>query len=264
MIDIHSHLIPGVDDGSTDLDESRAALETLAEQGVRGVVTTPHLDGSATRQPGRLTDYFARIDPAWERLHTLADDSFWDLHLARGAEVMLDVPDTDFSDPRVRLAGTDFVLVEFPYLNIPPHSVEAIYRIRQKGWIPIIAHPERYAGIERSLSLFEEWKRVGALLQVNCGSLLGRYGRSAEATGWHLVERGWTDYLASDYHGRGRCAVRGCRETLLERGAKEQAQLLMRGNPERLLRGELPEPVAPLSRPDIRSALGRLLRRFRT
>lgn len=262
-MDFHSHRVPGVDDGAVDLDESRAALETLAAQGVRGLITTPHLDGSVTRQPDRLAEYFRRIDMAWEQLVALRDDLFPDLALARGAEVMLDVPDPDLSDPRVRLAGTEFVLVEFPYMTIPPHSVEAIRQIRLKGRVPVVAHPERYAGIEGALPLVDQWKRAGALLQVNCGSVLGRYGRSAELAAWQLLERGWTDYLASDYHGRGRCSVAECRGILTRSTAEEQAELLMHRNPARLLRGELPEPVPPVRRPEARSGLSRLLRSFR-
>lgn len=246
MIDLHSHLIPGVDDGATNIEESRAALETLAEQGVRRLVTTPHLDGSLTLQPARLEEYFLRLESPWGSIRTLAEEAFWDVDVSRGTEVMLDVPEPDLSDPRVRLAGTDFVLVEFPYLTIPPRSAEAIYQLRLKGWLPVIAHPERYADAERLLELIEEWKHVGGLLQVNCGSLLGRYGDAALHVSTTLLKTGLVDYLASDYHARGRCSVAECREFLRRAGGEEHVGLLLRENPARLLENEMPEPVPPL------------------
>jgi protein-tyrosine phosphatase len=120
MIDLHCHLLPGVDDGAADLDQARAALRTMTEQGVRGVVVTPHLDGSATRSPERLEAQLQRVATGWEAFRALRDSEQPELRIDRGAEVMLDTPDPDLSDPRVRMAGTAFVLVEFPFLQVPP------------------------------------------------------------------------------------------------------------------------------------------------
>lgn len=249
MIDFHSHLIPGVDDGASDDTQTRAALALMRDEGVRALVTTPHLDGSLTARPEALAERLAELDAGWARLRTLAAAEFPELRVERGVEVMLDTPEPDLSDPRVRIAATSFVLVEFPYMSVPPNSAQTLFQLKLRGWIPVIAHPERYSGVDEGLAVMEEWRRVGGLFQVNGASLLGRYGGKAQTTAWRLLKRGWVDYLSSDYHARGRLAVREARAKLEEKGGADQATLLMETNPARLLAGEAPDPVPPLVAP---------------
>jgi protein-tyrosine phosphatase len=257
MIDFHNHLIPGVDDGASDAEQSRAGLETFRSQGVRRVVCTPHVGGEVTRRPGELAALLETLDRGWETLREVAA-GFPDMEVLRGAEVMLDTPEPDLSDPRLRLGGTRSVLVEFPFMVIPPNGPKAIFDLKMAGWTPVLAHPERYANAAADLSDAEEWRRVGAHLQVNCGSLLGRYGAKAQQLAWGLLERGWVDYLSSDYHARGTCPVAESRRALEARGAEEQAVLLTETNPERLLAGQAPLSVPPLraERPLWRRLLG--------
>jgi protein-tyrosine phosphatase len=246
MIDFHSHLVPGVDDGAATLDDTRAALAAFRDQGVTTVVTTPHLRGSETEHPERLSGLLATFDAAWDGVAKLAAAEFPELRLARGCEVMLDTPAPDLSDPRVRLAGTRFVLVEFPFMGVPPNIGTTLFEIKMGGWTPVVAHPERYDNLDADLRAPEEWRRMGAHLQVNDGSLLGKYGAAAERTAWALLRRGWVDYLGSDYHARGTLHVAAAFSALARAGGEEQAELLFRVNPERLLEGEAPLPVPPL------------------
>lgn len=248
MIDLHNHLIPGVDDGASTLEESRSALRTMMDQGVTTIVTTSHLDGSVTTDPDRLEETLERIDTGWLRLEALAAEEFPGLRLERGLEVMLDTPEPDLSDARIRLAGTPYVLVEFPHMTLPPRSVEAVFALKMKGWKPVIAHPERYAGVEEQLEVVEEWRRVGGLLQVNAGSLVGRYGADAKRVAWRLLGRGWVDLMASDYHARGAYRVGEARQKLVELNGGEVAELLLRENPRRLLEGEELLPVPQVRR----------------
>ncbi|HEV7590436.1 MAG TPA: CpsB/CapC family capsule biosynthesis tyrosine phosphatase [Longimicrobium sp.] len=246
MIDFHNHVLPGVDDGAADLPEALAALEAFAAQGVDTVVATPHLSGADTLHPAALERALARVDAAWEELGRAAARALPGVRLARGAEVMLDVPTPDLSDPRVRLAGTRFVLVEFPFMAVPPHAAGALLGLREAGWHPVLAHPERYVNAAVSLADAAEWRRAGAALQVNAGSLLGRYGEGPRRIAWGLVERGWADYLCSDFHARGRCATAEAAAALLRAGGEPQARRLTVENPARLLADRPPLPVAPL------------------
>lgn len=248
MIDLHNHLIPGVDDGASTLEESRAALQAMTEQGVDTIVTTSHLDGSVTTDPLRLAKTLERIDSGWSLLEALAASEFPQLRLERGLEVMLDTPEPDLSDPRVRLAGTRYVLVEFPHMTLPPRSVDSVFGLKMRGWTPVIAHPERYAGIEEQLDVVAEWRRVGGLLQVNAGSLVGRYGADAKRVAWRLLGRGWVDLMASDYHARGAYRVGEARQKLINLNGGEAAELLLQVNPRRLLDGEDPLPVPQVRR----------------
>lgn len=257
MIDFHNHLIPGVDDGASDAEQTRAAMETFRGQGVDRVVCTPHVSGEATRRPEEMAALMERLDRGWAQAQEVAKD-FGDMRIFRGAEVMLDTPEPDLSDPRVRLAETRFVLVEFPFMVVPPNGPRALFELKMAGWMPILAHPERYHNASESLQDAEEWRRVGALLQINSGSLLGRYGAKPQSLAWGLLERGWADYLSTDYHARGTCPAADSRRALAERGAEEQAVLLTETNPERLLAGQAPLPVPPVqaARPLWRRLLG--------
>lgn len=246
LVDFHNHLVPGVDDGASDLEQSRRALERMRRDGVAVIVATPHFNGSLTLDPARLEKRLAELDAGWAGLTELAAAEFPGLELRRGAEVKLDVPDPDLSDERLRLGGGAAVLLEFPFMAVPPLSALALGRVRQAGWLPVVAHPERYAGLDPSLELVLDWRRAGAVIQVNGPSLLGRYGREAQEVARRLLGRGLVDCICSDYHTRGEPLIADYREALVEWGGEDRAAMLLEVNPERVLAGQAPLPLAPL------------------
>lgn len=247
MLDFHNHLMPGVDDGAADIAESREGLRVLQSQGVRWIITTPHLRASVTHRPDQLARALNKFDEAWLALESLVGAEFPGIQLDRGVELMLDIPRPAFGDPRVRLAGTSFVLVEFPSMSIPPQSTNAVREIARDGVTPVIAHPERYGGMSSSYELVESWKDAGAVIQVNSGSLLGYYGSTPQRLAWSILRDGLADYLSSDYHSRGKCAVGPCTEMMRSKGAAAAYRSLTSTNPRRLVEGELPLPVPPVS-----------------
>jgi protein-tyrosine phosphatase len=245
--DFHSHLIPGVDDGAADLVASRAAVAAMARDGVATAITTPHFDGSLTLAPLMAEQRLAEIDTGFAALTADADVAACGVQLLRGVELMLDVPDADVSDPRVRLNGGRFVLVEYPGLQLPlSHADYAVRALRDKGWQPVVAHPERYRNVDDSLEQLLALRYAGAYFQVNAGSLVGYHGDGPRRRAAALLARGWVEYGSSDYHGRGAPAVSAARAALAERGAAEQADLLFSENPARLVRDESPRPVHPV------------------
>lgn len=262
FVDFHSHLMPGVDDGSQDVAQSLAALRAFGAQGASTCVTTPHFDASLTKSSGAFLARITQIDTAWEALKAAHAGVAGLPALARGVEMMLDDPDPDLSDPRVRLAGGPFVLVEFPAMQMPPNAEWALHNIRQQGWRPIIAHPERYRNHDSRLTVLSRCRAAGALLQVNAGSLLGQHGDRARAVANALLSLGWADYLASDHHARGEPATGRAASLLRSRGAEAQVQRLTVENPSRILAGEAPLPVAPLEARQARSWWARLLVRI--
>lgn len=246
LTDIHSHLVPGVDDGARDLTDTLEAVERMTLAGIRRIVTTPHLDGSLSLDPQALEERLDEVTRGFDTAAAAVRDVYPEVEMRRGHEVMLDVPDVDLSDPRMRLAGTRFVLVEWPRLSLPPGTNKVLHRIVGQGWVPVVAHPERYVGMD--LEVADRWKAAGALLQVNFASLEGRYGREAKVMAYRLLRRGWVDYLASDFHAR---PDRGlyldeARRRLAAEGAEEAFHALTLTNPGRILRDEMPIPVAPL------------------
>jgi protein-tyrosine phosphatase len=246
MFDFHNHLMPGVDDGAANIDESRSGLATMLEQGVTTIVTTPHIRASLTDWPRELESYLGQLDEAFAALERLSQAEFPAVRLERGVEIMLDVPSPSLTDPRLRLAGTRFALVEFPFMNVPPNSTMPIRSVVGQGVTPIIAHPERYANMGSNVELIDAWREAGALIQVNCGSLVGQYGATARRLSWQILESGWAQYLSSDYHSKGRCTIQQCSAAMLERGGAAQLRALTVTNPERMLSSEDPIDVDPL------------------
>ncbi|MSR22677.1 MAG: hypothetical protein EXR92_03905 [Gemmatimonadetes bacterium] len=265
LTDLHSHLIPGVDDGARTLEDSLEGIGRMFAEGITTIVTTPHLDGSLSRDPRSFEERLSQVDKGFRVVADAVRERFPKVTFRRGNEVMLDIPDPDLSDPRVHLAGNRFVLVEWPRLQIPPETPAAIRGLASQGIHIVIAHPERYAGHDAHLSIVERWRGEGAWCQVNYGSLLGKYGPDARSRAFMLLERGWVDCFSSDFHGRPGLPlfVDGARERFKELGAEEAWSLLTGTNPGRIVRGEPPIPVSPFEGKQ-RGLFARLLSRLRT
>lgn len=252
LVDLHSHLIPGVDDGARTPGEAVNALVAMAAAGCDTCVTTPHFDASLSRQPAALAARLDQLERAWEllgsaRAAAIARGGPRQLPAVfRGAEVMLDDSEPDLSNPALRLAGGAFVLVEFPALQLPPNADVGIAFLVRQGWRPIVAHPERYRNLTGALEPLRRMREVGAYFQVNAGSITGQYGSTVGRRARQLLELGWASLLASDYHGRGTPALRQARTMLEEAGATAQALQLLSENPRRILIGAAPLDVAPL------------------
>lgn len=246
LVDLHNHLVPGVDDGARTMRETIDSVERMVRQGIRRIITTPHLDGSLTLHPERIEQRLSEVSEAFGRAAEAVASSFPEIEFRRGHEVMLDVPEVTFGDERMRLAGSSFVLIEWPRLQLPPGTAAVLERIASEGYRPIVAHPERYVGID--LALAERWRRVGAYLQVNYGSLVGRYGAEARAFAFRLLRRGWADYLASDFHARPDREIyrKEAAARLRQLGAEESLMHLSLTNPGRVFEDAPPLPVPAL------------------
>lgn len=245
-VDFHNHVMPGVDDGASDDAEAASALRAFLAHNTRQIIATPHVNGSLTLRPEQLEERLREIDAGWDRLERIASEHVPEMEIHRGAEVMLDTPEPDLSDERLRLAGTRFALCEYPFMTVPPNSTGVLNRLVAAGVTPIIAHPERYVGVDTTCALPLRWRAAGALLQVNAGSLSGRYGEQARFNAFAILEHALADYICSDYHARGRPSTAGAANIITEAGGAEQLQLLTSVNATRLLLGEQPLPVAPL------------------
>jgi len=262
MLDFHNHVIPNVDDGSESLDQSLQALANMWSQGIKHVIATPHFRASALGQPAEFARSIAPIDASWRLLVDASREKLPHLKLDRGVELALDDPEPVVSDERVRLAGTQFVLVEFPSFNVPYNSTHPLITLRTAGVTPIVAHPERYENLDSKLEIVRAWKQAGAFLQLNAGSLVGAYGPKIERTAWKCLELGVIDYISSDYHSRGVCLVAAARQRIVARGGEFVFRGLSESNGDRLVAGLPPVPVDPLRvRKSPWARLGRAFRR---
>lgn len=235
MIDLHSHLLPAVDDGSRSVEQSVGVLFDMARQGVTDVCLTPHLlSGRAEAGPPLAhSSAFAALQaqaPQMPRLH-------------RGAEIMMDRPITRSvaAARNVTLGGTRYILIEFPRLVAYDTVVTAVSQVVEFGLVPLVAHPERYSCC--SVEAVRHWRALGAKTQVDATTLLASQARGQRAR--QLVSEGFADILAGDNHGDGRTVATGARFLRAQEGY-DQVDLLVRRNPAAILAdGEL-TPVPPL------------------
>ena len=247
MIDIHSHLLPGVDDGSRSIAESVSVLERFAADGVECVVLTPHLVASRAG--------VAPYEKHSAILETLRAAARRGPELRLGWEIMLDVPNADLRAAHLGLGGSRAVLVEFPRTSVPAGAATELFRLRTAGSVPVLAHPERYWGC--TVEKVAAWRSAGAVIQMDTAGLIGT--GSIALISRALLEAGLVDVFASDNHGDAR-SLATARDWLLEVATPEHAQLLTRANAKRLLDGETLVPVPPLPRQ--RGIFGRLRELF--
>lgn len=246
MIDLHNHLLPGVDDGSRSVAQSVGVLHAFARQGVTAVCLTPHLSASHA-EAGAPPAH----DQAFAALRAAAP-SVPALH--RGAEIMLDrpLPAKVAQDRQVTLAGTRFVLVEFPRLVTFQAAAAALAHVVEIGLTPVLAHPERYACC--TPEAVRRWRAIGAVSQVDGPTLSSTRGRGERARA--LLAEGQADILAGDNHGDDRSLL-APRELLHRHGGELQARLLLEVNPAAILGGGTLQEVPPLT---IKSSLVSRLR----
>lgn len=249
ITDLHSHLVPGVDDGSPTLADALEGVDRLVGRGVTTIVTTPHVDASLTLTPDAFASYLGRVADGARELRQALAPRAPEIRFEQAFEVKLDLPAADLSDPRLRYPGTDRMLVEWPALQLPPGTTRALEALVAGGIQPVVAHPERYRGLERRMDLAEAWRAAGAILLVNHGSLVGRYGNEARRCAELLLARGWVDALATDFHGRAHLALYLDRAEawFREREAEGAWHTLAVVNPARILSGEALEPLPPVS-----------------
>ena len=236
MIDLHSHLLPGVDDGARTVAQSVVTLQALAEGGVTDVCLTPHFSASALE--GGVPDAHEEAWAALRREMPVGPQ------LYRGAEVMLDrgLGPLGATNPAFRLNCTRYMLVEFPRMVSTEAAFNALRGVVETGVTPLLAHPERYAVC--SPGLVARWRALGVLMQVDATTavMATRRGDRARA----LLAHGLADIVAADNHGDNRTMAE-IRRALEAQGDGEAAALLTTENPRAILENRPTVPVPPVS-----------------
>jgi protein-tyrosine phosphatase len=193
MIDIHHHLLFGLDDGSKDIETSVAMAEMAAADGITHIVCTPHANSRY------------RFDPTvnQEKIEQLRARLDGKITLGLGCDFHLsfeNIEDAHKNPAKYTINGKRYLLVEFPDLAIPPGMTEVFYEFLLAGIQPIITHPERNLTIQKNPHRLDEWIERGCLVQVTASSLGGRFGRLAQSFSHSLLQQNKVHFLATDAH----------------------------------------------------------------
>jgi protein-tyrosine phosphatase len=196
MVDIHHHLLPGLDDGSNSIETSIEMARIAASDGITHIICTPHANGQYRFDPAVNA---AKVAELQSRL--AAEDvpitlgSGCDFHLSYD-----NVNDAKRDPGRYSINGLGYLLVEPPDYGIPPGMAETLYELQLAGLTPILTHPERNPTLQSEPERLKPWLRGGLLIQLTADSLTGHKGRRAERIAHQLLEKRWVHFLATDAH----------------------------------------------------------------
>lgn len=200
MIDIHNHIIPGVDDGSRDIETSIKMLKMAEEDGINTIAATPHYIR------GRYETPYDEVLKKVTQLQSEARDRGLDIEIIPGQEVYVD--NNTISDYKNKNIGcinkTKYMLIELPMDRMPDDALDIIYELRLLNITPILSHPERYEYIINNISTINEFANEGCLFQINTGSITGIFGKKVQKTAEKLIKHRMCNFIASDSHSTNR------------------------------------------------------------
>ncbi|MEL7228477.1 MAG: CpsB/CapC family capsule biosynthesis tyrosine phosphatase [Pseudomonadota bacterium] len=196
MIDLHSHILPGIDDGSPDMETSLNMARMAVAAGTQVLACTPHVT------PGIYDNTAATIFLAVTEFRKALQEAAIPLHVVAGcdAHVRPDMVEFIGSDLHYRLHGTRYFLFEPPHHVIPPKIDALAERLVEAGFVPVLTHPERLSWIGKRYDILEKLNGAGCLIQVTAGSFTGNFGSRARDLALRMLEEGRVDIIASDGH----------------------------------------------------------------
>lgn len=193
--DIHSHVIPGIDDGSPSADISARLIQRMKSWGLTRVIATPHVTESTFENTPEI------MDQAMNTLKEVLDARGIDIKLSHSAEYRLDdLFGREFASGNISPFPNDFLLVENSFIQEPWGLDETLFDLKVKGYNPILAHPERYSYYHSKKERYKKLHNDGTLFQINLLSLAGHYGRDVRRAAEYLIEQGMVDFIGSDLH----------------------------------------------------------------
>lgn len=244
MLDLHCHMLPGIDDGATDLAMALEMARMAHADGIRTVACTPHI------YPGMYENTAPGIRNAIAALQSELDQAGIGLRLVEGADVHLDpsLVEGIRSDRVPTIAGSRYLLLEPPHHVSPPRFEDSVFDLVLAGYVPVITHPERLSWIEHDYDVFCRLADRGVFMQITAGALTGRFGRRPRYWAERFLSEGRTHLLATDaHHPRRRPPLMAeAREAAAAILGEEEATHLVETRPRGIVEDRPPAELPPL------------------
>ncbi|MDD4496095.1 MAG: hypothetical protein PHV32_17435 [Eubacteriales bacterium] len=245
MIDIHSHILPQMDDGAADFGCSLEMLRMAANDGITRIIATPH------SKDGISTVVLESINDGVRRLNKIAEEHDINIEAFAGTEWLVepDIPKLMKDGYGCVLAGSRYILVEFSPWQDPAFYRESIFEIMATGYVPILAHPERYSGVLKHPNTLFRYVQKGGLVQVNATSITGLEGKEVRNLVFRLMKHDLVHFVATDAHGVGRRSpvLSKAYGIVKKKFGADYCEKLFCTNGEKVLRDEritVPEPIS--------------------
>ena len=253
MIDLHNHILPGLDDGASDTSVSMAMAKAFVADGVTVVACTPHI------LPGLYHNTGPHIRQCVAELQVVLDQAGVPLRLVTGADnhIVGDFVSALGEGRLLTLADTRYVLVEPPHHVAPARMEEFFFSVLMAGYVPILTHPERLSWIKNQYEMVRRLHQAGVWMQITCGSLLGAFGKEPKYWGERMLDEGRVHILASDAHDVSRRppCMGSARVLAAKRLGEQEARNLVEIRPNGVLANEAPTSLPPIPEPASRGAL---------
>lgn len=213
MKDLHSHVLYGIDDGSKTIEESIKLLKRLEESGITDLMLTPHYI-----EDSKYNSNNEKKEALFKKLKAKAKKEKLKINLYLGNEIYITPNFLKLlkHEEIKTLNGSKYILLEFPMSQIYSSTPEIINELVRKGYVPVLAHPERYKDFQQHPDMVEEYLRSGVLLQGNFTSLFGKYGKEAEKILKYFLKKKWITFLGSDVHHEVKFGEKKLRRKLLK------------------------------------------------
>lgn len=237
MIDLHCHILPGIDDGAENIKESIHMAKVAADDGISHIVATPHVRDTL-HPPDLLKKHVTRLNEELQKDQVPVE-------ILYGADVYAMLPPREVLGYAIN--NSQYILIEFPYTHIPANAADIIFNFKLQGLIPIITHPERNPSVIRDPEKLFSLLTGNVYAQVTADSLMGNFGMQIQECTFYLLKKGAVHFIASDAHS---AIARGpiLSEAVKVAGkiiGKEQARMLVNDNPLAVISGK-DIPLAPL------------------
>ncbi len=196
FVDIHSHLLPGIDDGAKNLDNSIELIKKMYSYGIKNFITTPHVLGDV--YPNSTELILSKAALVRKELKNIGLD---DINFRAAAEYMMDEQFVERLKANDILTLKDnYILVEMSYFSAPYNLFEVLFEIQLKGYKPVLAHPERYNFYHNDFQKYYQLKKAGCVFQLNLLSLTEQYGKGVQKTTQKLLKENLYDFVGTDTH----------------------------------------------------------------